>query len=73
MSLFDFEKLWENPCKIHGHIGSRRIAPGDTVRQGMESGRVLRGVIDTVEYMRDPPDQFFATVRWHGHEENGSG
>jgi hypothetical protein len=59
--------------RIHGHLSAPRIQDGDQVRQEMESGRHIRGVVEDVNYMRDPPDQFFATVRWDGYESEESG
>ena len=54
--------------RLHGHLPERPKV-GDIINSEMESGKVGQFVVVEVEYMRDPPDQFFCKVSDLGYKE----
>lgn len=48
------------------------IRVGDVLLVRMESGKVGRYEVEAIEYFRDPPDMWQATVRHAGYVEKGS-
>ena len=59
----DFQKR-----KLYGHLYERPKL-GDIINSEMQSGKVGQFVVVEVEYMRDPPDQFFCKVSDFGYKE----
>jgi hypothetical protein len=57
------------PTRIEGHLRDRPKA-GDRVTCQMKSGKVGVFEVREVDLMRDPPDQFFATVEPLGYEDD---
>lgn len=56
------------PTDINGHL-SRKPVAGDFIICQMKTGRNGVFKVTEVEYMRDPPDMFFATVEPLGYED----
>lgn len=63
VSFWDFEKR-----RITGHL-TPRPRVGDEVQAKMQSGKIGRFEIQEVDYMLDPKDMFFATVKDVGYVE----
>lgn len=47
--------------RLVGHL-RRKPRKGDFITFKMESGKTLLTVVESVEYMSNPPDMWFATV-----------
>lgn len=63
INWWDFAKR-----RVYGHM-DQRPKVGDIINAKMKSGKVGQFVVSEVEYMRDPPDQFFCTVSDLGYKE----
>lgn len=57
-----------NKRRMHGHLPERPKL-GDVINCKMESGKIAQFLVVEVDYMRDPPDQFFCTVSDLGYKE----
>ncbi|MVM36078.1 hypothetical protein GO755_39055 [Spirosoma sp. HMF4905] len=53
--------------KLSGFMMSKPVV-GDIIRANMESGKVARFRVDSVEDVRDPRDMFFVKVSDLGYE-----
>jgi hypothetical protein len=49
--------------RITGHISPYSIKVGDLVRDKFESGNIYEFKVISIEWMNNPSDQFFATVK----------
>ena len=54
--------------RISGHL-QERLKTDDEIRSKMESGKIARFKVKSVEQMTDPPDQFFATLSYIGYSK----
>lgn len=57
----------------HGPAGRPRMRSGDVILVRMQSGRRGRYAIERIEYFRDPPDMWKASVRFDGYAEPSDG
>lgn len=62
INWFDFKNM-----KIHGW--KTGLKKGDEIQSNMESGKAGRFKIQSIKYMSDPQDQFFAVVKWIGYKK----
>ena len=53
--------------RVYGHL-TPTPKKGDILMAKMESGKIARFEFKEVDVMRDPSDQFFATVSYLGYE-----
>lgn len=63
--------LGHGPHGVKAMFGERtpQIAKGDVIQVKMESGKIGSATVEEIEYFRDPPDMFKATLQFTEYAE----